>query len=310
MSLLATPTNKRLLSIPMLESKAECLDYADIQNDVSMALWCNEADRVVTYNKHLHTLSLYIEGGQDTYRTDMKDRLGGPGKVCFFPADHRSDWVVGKQLRLLHFYFTDTHLNYLGLTAFDIDPRSLQLRDLTFESDSKLTAGLQCLLANINPTDMSNRLLLQDLQQQLILHLLEQYGERKAEVIRGGLSPKAKSRVIDYMQTNIDQDIKLEQLADVACMSTYHLSHMFKQSTGLSPYQFLLKQRMNLAATELKAATPIGQVGQHCGYSNASRFARAFKGVFGVTPKVYQQAFSPATKHRRMSTTPPFQSTI
>lgn len=290
MSLLAESPTKRLLSIPMLESKAECLDYADIQSGVSIAMWTNEADRVVTHNKHLHTLSLYIEGGQDTYRTDMKGCLGGPEKLCFFPAGHSSEWIVGEQLRLLHLYFTDTHLNYLGLTAFDIDPRTLHLPDLTFESDPQLTVGLQCLLANINPIDMSNRLLLQDLQQQLILYLLEQYSERKATVIRGGLSPKVKSRVIDYMQANIDQDIKLEQLADVACMSTYHFSHMFKQSTGLSPYQFLLKQRMVLAAAELRSAVPIGQVGLHCGYSNASRFARAFRGAFGVSPKAYQQA--------------------
>lgn len=290
MSLITESSNKRLLSIPMLESKSECLDYADIQSGVSLAMWQNEADRVVTHNKNLHTLSLYIEGGQDAYRTDMKDCLGGPGKLCFFPADHSSTWIVGEQLRLLHLYFTDTHLNYLGLTAFDIDPRSLQLRDLTFESDPTLTAGLQYLLAHINPTDMSNRLLLQDMQQQLILHLLEQYSERKAVVIRGGLSPKVKSRVIDYMHTHIDQDIKLEQLADIACMSTYHFSHMFKQSSGLSPYQYLLKQRMTLAVTELRCGISIGQVGAHCGYSNASRFARAFRGVYGVTPKVYQQA--------------------
>ena len=276
----------------MLESKAECLDYADIQSDVSLAIWTNEADRVVNYNKHLHTLSMYIEGGYDTYRTDMKGCLGGPNKLCFFPADHSSDWIVGEQLRLVHFYFTDTHLNYLGLTALDIDPRNLHLPDLTFESDSTLTAGLQCLLANINPTDMSNRLLLQDVQQHLILHLLEQYRGCKAEVIRGGLSPKVKSRVIDYMQANIDQDIKLEQLAGEACMSTYHFSHMFKQSMGLSPYQFLLKQRMGLAATELRGQVSIGQVGERCGYGSASHFARAFRKEFGVTPKIYQQVYS------------------
>ena len=266
--------------------------YADVQHDVSLAVWQNQADYVPTHNKHLHTLSLYLEGGQNTYRADMKNRLGGPGKLCFFPADHYSEWVVGKQLRLLHLYFTDTHLNYLGLTAFDMDPRLLQLPDLTFESDPQLIAGLQCLLANMHPTDMSNRLLLQAVQQQLILYLLSQYSQRKPEPVRGGLSPKVKSRILDYMQANLDQDINLEQLADEACLSTYHFAHMFKQSTGLSPYQFLSKQRMSLAAAELREAVPVGRVGEHCGYDNPSRFARAFRGEFGVAPKIYQQAVS------------------
>lgn len=290
MTLPNPPTTKRLLSPAMLASRAECVAYADIQNDVSLAVWQNEADVVPTQNPHLHTLSLYLAGGRNTYRADMKNRLGGPGKLCFFPAGHYSEWVVGKPLRLLHLYFTDTHLNYLGLTAFDIDPRLLQLQDLTFESDPQLIAGLQRLLANMCPTEMSNRLLLQDIQQQLILYLVGHYSERKPEIIRGGLSPKVKSRVMDYMQANLDQDISLEQLADEACLSTYHFAHMFKQSTGLSPYQFLLKQRMSLAAAELRQSVPIGQVGEHCGFANPSRFARAFRGEFGLAPKVYQQS--------------------
>ena len=290
MSLKNESNTKRLLSQAMLGSKATCLAYADIQSDVSLAVWCNQQDRVMTHNKHIHTLSMYIEGGQNTYRTDQKSRLGSPEKLCFFPADHTSDWVVGQPLKLVHLYFTEAHLNYLGLTAFDKDPRTLEIPDLTFESDLVMTTGLQALLRLLEPSDTSNRLQLQELQQQLILHLLENYSEHSKEVIRGGLSPKVKSRVIDYMHTHIGQDITLEQLSEVACMSTYHFAHMFKQSIGLSPYQFLLKQRMSLAATELRSTTTIGTVGELCGYSSPSRFARAFKTNYGVTPKVYQGA--------------------
>ncbi len=274
----------------MVDSKATCLNYADIQSDVSLAVWSNQTDRVLTHNKHIHTLSMYIEGGENTYRTDQKSRLGSPEKLCFFPADHESDWVVGQPLKLVHLYFTEAHLNYLGLTAFDIDPRTLEIPDLTFESDTIVTTALHKLLRLLEPSDMNNKLQLQEVQQQLILHLLEHYSEHSTEVIRGGLSPKVKSRIIDYMQTHIGQEITLEQLAEEACMSTYHFAHMFKQSVGLSPYQFLLKQRMSLAATELRGTNTIGEVGELCGYSTPSRFARAFKTHYGVTPKVYQSS--------------------
>ncbi|PWQ94851.1 helix-turn-helix transcriptional regulator [Leucothrix arctica] len=290
MSLKTESNTKRLLSQAMLQSKATCLDYADIQSDVSLAVWSNQQDRVMTHNKHIHTLSMYIEGGQNTYRTDQKNRLGSPEKLCFFPADHTSDWVVGQPLKLVHLYFTEAHLNYLGITAFDKDSRTLEIPDLTFESDFVMTTGLQALLKLLEPSDTSNRLQLQELQQQLILHLLEHYSEHSKEVIRGGLSPKVKSRVLTNMHTHIGQDITLEQLAEEACMSTYHFAHMFKQSIGLSPYQFLLKRRMSLAASELRSTTPIGKVGELCGYSSPSRFARAFKANYGVTPKVYQGA--------------------
>ena len=132
MSLNNESHTKRLLSKAMIESNATCLDYADIQNNVSVAIWSNQQDRVLKYNKHLHTLSMYIEGGHKTFRTDKKGLVGSPDKLCFFPADHESEWVIGQQLKLVHLYFTDCHLNYLGLTAFDKDPRTLELPDLTY----------------------------------------------------------------------------------------------------------------------------------------------------------------------------------
>ena len=281
---------KRLLSQAMLNSNATCIDYADIQSDVSLAVWCNQQDRVLTHNKHIHTLSMYIEGGQNTYRADQKSRKGSPNKLCFLPANHTSDWVVGQPLKLVHLYFTDKHLNYLGLTAFDKDPRTLELPDLTFESDPILTSGIHALLKQLDPSDTSNRLQLQEIQQQLILHLLDHYSGHSKELIKGGLSPRVQARVLDYMQQHLSEEITIEQLASEACMSTYHFSHMFKQSVGLSPYQFLLKQRMSFAAAELKQQTTIGHVGELCGYSNPSRFARSFKTTFGVTPKAYQDA--------------------
>jgi len=287
---MSTKTNKkRLVSQAISESKATCLNYTDIQSDVSLAVWKNQKDRVLTHNKHLHTLSMYIEGGENTYRPDLKNRAGSPDKLCFFPADHTSDWVVGEPLKFVHLYFKDTHLNYLSLTAFDKDPRTMALPDFTFESDPQLVTHLHSLLKFLDPSDMSNRLQLQEMQQGIILYLLEHYSEHATETIKGGLAPKVKSRTIDFMQAHISQDITLEQLANEACMSTYHFAHMFKQSVGLSPYQFLLKQRMAMAACELRNKhTNIGQVGELCGYTTPSRFARAFKASYGVTPKAYK----------------------
>ncbi|RVU85349.1 AraC family transcriptional regulator [Leucothrix sargassi] len=286
----STVTNKkRLTSQAMEASNATCLDYADIQSDVSLAIWCNQDDRVLTHNKHLHTLSIYLEGGDDTYRTDLKSRAGSPDKLCFFPADHTSDWVVGQPLKLAHLYFTDVHLNYLSVTAFDKDPRSVALPDLTFESDPILVAKLHQLLRYMAPSAKDNLLQLQEVQQQIILYLLEHYSQHTKTAIRGGLSPKVKSRVMSYMKDHLGQELTLEQLASEACMSTYHFAHMFKQSVGLSPYQFLLRLRMSEAAQQLRHAENIGDVAESCGYSSSSRFARAFKASYGVTPKVYQR---------------------
>ena len=279
----------KLLSPSMAASNAECLQYSDVQAGVSLAIWQNQEDHVVNENVGLHTLSMYLEGGNNAYRTDLQHRYGGPGKICFMPSDHQSEWYVDEPLRLMHLYFTDEHLSYLALTAFDIDPRLLQLQDLTYEQDGQLAKGLQCLLSHMKQENPADILMLQQSQQQLLLYMLERYTYRTQKTIRGGLSPQAKRLVLEYMETHMDQKISLHQLADIACLSSYHFSHMFKQTMGLSPYQYLLKHRMQSACEMFNKHMPLSQIIQNCGYSSHSRFSRAFRGVYGITPSTYQK---------------------
>lgn len=283
---------KRLLSPSMLNAKnSECLEYCDVQSDVSLAVWGNHEDQVVTENKGIHTLSLYLEGGLNAYRKDKKHLQGGPGKVCFIPADHVSEWCLDDPIRLLHLYFTDSHLNYLGLTAFDVDPRVLQLQDLTYSEDPWLIKSLGDLKVNMNPQERASKVLLQESQQQILLYLLENYSQRKRCSVNGGLSPHSKHRVFDFIVEHLGQDVSLNDLADVACLSTFHFARMFKNTTGLSPYQYLLKQRLEMAARKLQQQQNVLDVALSCGYSNHSRFARAFRGMYGLSPKEYRSLF-------------------
>lgn len=59
-------------------------------------------------------------------------------------------------------------------------------------------------------------------------------------------------QISDYIQAHLDQSIKLTELAEVAGMSQYHFSRLFKQSMGITPHQYLLKQRVEQAQQLLK----------------------------------------------------------
>lgn len=278
----------RLLAPSMLACKAACLEYFDVQAGVSLAVWRNQTDQVHAENPSLHTLSLYLEGGSGTYRLDKRERTGGPGKVSLLPAGHASDWLVDQPLRLIHLYFTEQHLDYLRLTAFDMDPRLSQLADLTFESDPRLVASLSQFYGLMHSDTLTDKLLLQELQQQLLVYLLEQYSKRTAISVKGGLAPYRLAHVRDYIQANLSNEISLSELAEVACSSTYHFARMFRQSVGLSPYQYVLRQRLQLAQQLIASGLPLSDVMDKCGYANHSRFARAFSQQYGVTPGAYQ----------------------
>jgi len=95
--------------------------------------------------------------------------------------------------------------------------------------------------------------------------------------------------VVDYIKNNIRENFTLESLSEKACMSKAHFSRTFKVELGLSPMEFILKERLKLAKQYLQLGDY--QVQEVCfmsGFNNTTYFIRAFKNEFGVTPKVFQ----------------------
>ena len=102
------------------------------------------------------------------------------------PAGFKSEWHVDDPIRFVHLYFTESHVNYLGLTAFDLDPRLFQLKDLTFSQDYYLISGLKNMLLKLNQLDYGDHLAMQENQQEIILYLLQCYSQRALKKVRGG----------------------------------------------------------------------------------------------------------------------------
>ena len=88
----------------------------------------------------------------------------------------------------------------------------------------------------------------------------------------------------------MDEKVSLEQLAKEAHLnlSVFHL--VFSHIYGDTPYAYLKKYKMNLAAQWLsKDKMKIGDIALELGYSNASKFAKAFQSVYGMLPKDYRK---------------------
>jgi len=93
------------------------------------------------------------------------------------------------------------------------------------------------------------------------------------------------NRVIDYIQANLDKDLSLEVLSDVACFSQFHFHRIFRAMVGETLGQFIQRVRIVKAAGQLIAnpKKPITEIALDCGFSDSATFARAFKGRFNVS---------------------------
>ena len=108
------------------------------------------------------------------------------------------------------------------------------------------------------------------------------YAKEQIEIIK---------RIRQQLIENLDKKISIEELLRKEPMSKVTFQAIFKQIYGDTPYAHIKKYKMNLAAVYLqKTDQSITQIAGELGYSNISKFARAFQEVFGMLPKDYRKA--------------------
>lgn len=103
---------------------------------------------------------------------------------------------------------------------------------------------------------------------------------------RGGLSSAALRRVLDYLHTHYAERLQLETLAALAGLRVSHFAAQFRVSTGLPPYEYVLRLRV-ARACELLGDGRIGiaQAAAAAGFYDQSHLARHVRRLLGTTPR-------------------------
>jgi AraC family transcriptional regulator len=118
------------------------------------------------------------------------------------------------------------------------------------------------------------------------------YATHSVRAYRGGLAPARLRRVTELVHAKIEEELSLEEMAQSAGLSTAHFSQMFRKSTGESPHQFVLRQRVERAKEMLREAEPrVLDVAVACGFKTQQHFARVFRRVCGASPTEYRHEF-------------------
>lgn len=94
---------------------------------------------------------------------------------------------------------------------------------------------------------------------------------------------------ISYIENNFQNNISVESVAAVCGLNRSYFGKIFKETMGKSPQEFLMNYRMIKAAELLKLTKlSIGDIGNAVGYENQLHFSRAFKNVYGVSPREWR----------------------
>ncbi|CAB5656401.1 Arabinose operon regulatory protein [Delftia tsuruhatensis] len=272
-------------------SKACLQRRARLSEGVELAVWANGDDEVRYCQPGHHTLSVYLAGGEGSQLKERPEAMGAPGRICIFPPEGESHWLVRAPVQFLHLYVSDLAWAGRVVRMLDAEPRSRTLRPQIYGDDLAFNAGARSLM-RLDWQDPQQLLQADTIGQQLIDRLVQQSATpRQLQALQrplGGLSQAARRKVLDHVQEHLHDSkaLTLVALAQVACLSEFHFARMFRQSMGCTVHEWVLQQRLARARQALRArqAPPLADLALDCGFSSASHLVRSFRTHLGVTP--------------------------
>ena len=107
---------------------------------------------------------------------------------------------------------------------------------------------------------------------------------------RGGLAPVHARRVKEFLHAHLSGRILLTDLARTCDLSVRQFTRAFRQTTGMAPHQWLLRQRIDKAKDRLvQGVQPLSTVASACGFADQSHFTRVFTRAVGMTPAEWRR---------------------
>lgn len=122
-----------------------------------------------------------------------------------------------------------------------------------------------------------------------LAQLVARHADGRATPIYPSADHQAIARVQGFLESHYNENISLEQLADIAGLSLYHFLRLFREQLGLPPHAYLNQLRIEQAKKLLVKDWPIAHVAAETGFVDQSHFTRRFKQIVGVTPGQYSK---------------------
>ncbi len=239
-----------------------------------------------------HFLQVVLEGGVK-YEVQAGGRhtrfVATPGTVILQPrgAVDEIRW-----LGPVHTVAVALHPTLLTQSLETTAHRSdIELQESFDLKDRHIAAILNAMTLDLTERCPAGRLYGESLADSLAVYLVSRHsvGNTLAVLASGGLPAYRLKRVQDFIGENLGDDLSLGQLATIAGMSSHYFSEMFRQSTGHSPYQYVLLQRIEHAKQRLRNRNcSVLTAAVEAGFTNPSHFARTFRRIVGVSPSRFQ----------------------
>ena len=224
--------------------------------------------------------------------TLLEKKAWANGSVSFLPkgSSLSAELIPGDYRETL---ITLNDSVFESVSAGLVDGRQLDLRYADVTSP-EMTAIAQAVRQIVTSEDAKGwPLLVHSASTAMAAALIRQLAPQASAALekpRPGLSPERKRRLLEYIDAHLAEPITLEDLAQVASMSPHHLIRSFKAAVGMTPFRWLMQERIRRAKLLLAGDMPLSEVAYTCGFASQSHFTTVFKRAMGITPSAWRRS--------------------
>ncbi|TAX53566.1 AraC family transcriptional regulator [Rhizobium leguminosarum] len=206
--------------------------------------------------------SIYIRDLSDAYKAD----LGGPFDFVLFEISPASLGKIADDAEMP------------GVTSLSVE---------TASKDIVLANLARALIPALEKPDEANALFVEQMTTAIGTYLVQRYGGRPtvASDRSGSLSRTHEDLAKSLLLENLDGNVSISEVAQMCNLSRGYFIRAFRETTGMTPYQWVLRERIDRARDLLRTSkTPLAEVAIACGFADQSHFTRVFAGIVGTTP--------------------------
>jgi AraC family transcriptional regulator len=212
-----------------------------------------------------------------------------PGEVMIMSAQQESTWEWNGNLDELQMLLDP---QALAQAAAEVTDQPVHLADGLGILDPIISEIAFRTTVELGDPNSSSSLFGDCAATALITRLLQNYSTLRhpERLQRLDISPHRLRTALEYIDTHLDEDLKLEDIAAVVKMSPYHFARGFRKAMGRPPHQHLLTLRMDRARDLLRnTSEEISTIAARVGFSSQSHFSYVFRNQSGMTPTHYRQ---------------------
>ena len=231
-----------------------------------------------------------VENWRDGERRDFIYRRN---EIVVTPAGVESGWRWHVRSKVIVITIDPDKLEQFTQSELGVLLTKRQLIDLPQFEDADITAAAELLLNALRSRDAGSEVMYESLARVFLVKLVRKYGaERETEAAFSARFTAAHyKRVLDFIADNYGKAIAIEDIAREAGLSPSHFTRLFRETIGDTPYQFLMRYRVERAKEKLAdPSLAMIDIALGCGFSDQPHFSRIFKQFAGLTPSAYRKA--------------------